>query len=112
MATFQYFVLVAVPVEMRAREVGVDIRARSRSSECVVSPSTRTLQRRVPLFLLCLLSLPSCWALKSLASESESKHKVRATIEAALHTFEVQLLSGECNTDDEGYALARALLER
>jgi hypothetical protein len=97
---------------MRAREVGEDISARSRSFECVVSPSTRALQRRVPLFFLFLFSLPSCWALKSLASESESKHKVRATIEAALHTFEVQLLSGECNTDDEEYALAQALLER
>jgi hypothetical protein len=68
--------------------------------------------RRVLLLVLMLGGMPACCGLKSMASESESKHKVRATLEAAMNSFEVQLAKGEFKAGDEEYALAQALLER
>lgn len=68
--------------------------------------------RLVLLIVLLLAGLSACCGLKSMASESESKHKVRATLEAAMHSFEVQLANGQFKASDEEYALARALLER
>ena len=57
-------------------------------------------------------ALPACWALKSLASEHEGKHKVRATVHAALSSFERHLADAPAESDEEEDALARALLER
>ena len=57
-------------------------------------------------------ALPACYGLKSLASESESEHKVRGTIEAAVGTFVGQLTKGRLHKSADEYALARALLER
>ena len=57
-------------------------------------------------------ALPACYALKSLASEHEGKHKVRATVHAALSSFERHLADTPDASDEEEDALARALLER
>ena len=57
-------------------------------------------------------ALPACYGLKSLASESESEHKVRGTVEAVVGTFVGQLSKGHLHKSTDEYALARALLER
>ena len=57
-------------------------------------------------------ALPACCGLKSLTNENEGKHKVRATVNAALLSFERQLADASDETDGEDRALARALLER
>ena len=63
------------------------------------------------LLVAALFVALSCPArgLKSLASEGESEHKVRAMLQAAALTFEAQL--GESQTS-EVYVLTRAILER
>ena len=53
-----------------------------------------------------------CEALKSLVSESEGKHKVRAVVEAAVRTFEAQVAAAQTRLTDDEYTMARALLER
>ena len=63
--------------------------------------------------LLLLGCLPApCGALKSIASASESLHKVRDVVAGALHTFEAELANGQDPLPPEQYALARALQER
>jgi hypothetical protein len=73
----------------------------------------RAMHRLVLLVaLLGWTHLPLCCGLKSLASQSESKHKVRDTVEAAIRGFEAQLAAGNLDEFSGEYALARALVER
>ncbi len=69
------------------------------------------------LVLLAVLfgpALPACCGLKSLASELSAQHKVRASVEAVLVSFERELADAPLVLEDnlEEQMLAQALLER
>jgi hypothetical protein len=89
--------------------------ARAASAGCVRAHQMfHTVPQLVLLAVLFGSALPACCGLKSLASELSGQHKVRATVEAVLISFERELAGAPHALEDdlEEQMLARALLER